>query len=77
MNNYQWHSRMGWAAVSNKKPGCHLANAWISRSIHILQWRYTAMKYQFNQQLLIPYRALAYLVKIKFRSSCTYIFKIL
>ena len=31
---------MGWAAMSNKLPGCHLANAWRSRSKHILQWRY-------------------------------------
>ena len=30
----------GWAAMSNKMPGCHLANAWRSRSKHILQWRY-------------------------------------
>ena len=33
-------SRMGWAAMSNKMPGCHLANAWRSRSKHIIQWRY-------------------------------------
>ena len=26
--------------MSNKMPGCHLANAWRSRSKHILQWRY-------------------------------------
>ena len=31
---------MGWAAMSNKMPGCHLANAWRRRSKHILQWRY-------------------------------------
>ena len=44
----QRFSRMGWAAMSNKMPGCHLANVWRSRSKHILQWRYyTAMKYQF------------------------------
>ena len=44
----QRYSRMGWAAMSNKMPGCHLVNAWRSRSKHILQWRYyTAMKYQF------------------------------
>ena len=31
--------------MSNKMPGCHLANAWRSRSKHILQWRYyTAMQ---------------------------------
>ena len=34
------YSRMGWAAMSNKLRGCHLANAWRSRSKHILQWRY-------------------------------------
>ena len=37
---YSRYSRMGWAAMSNKLPGCHLANAWRSRSKHILQWRY-------------------------------------
>ena len=26
--------------MPNKLPGCHLANAWRSRSKHILQWRY-------------------------------------
>ena len=26
--------------MSNKLPGCHLANACRSRSKHILQWRY-------------------------------------
>ena len=26
--------------MSNKMPGCHLANAWRSRLKHILQWRY-------------------------------------
>ena len=26
--------------MSNKLPGCRLANAWKSRSKHILQWRY-------------------------------------
>ena len=31
---------MGWAAVSNKMPGFYPANAWRSRSKHILQWRY-------------------------------------
>ena len=47
VNNYQQrYSRMGWTAMSNKMPGCHLANAWRSCSKHILQWRYyTAMKY--------------------------------
>ena len=46
-------SRMGWAPVSNKMPGCHLANAWRSPSKHILQWRYcTAVMYQFNQSIL-------------------------
>ena len=34
------YSKMGWAAMSNKLPGWHLANAWRSRSKHILQWRY-------------------------------------
>ena len=45
---------MGWAAMSNKMPGCHLANAWRSRSKHILQWRYyTAMKYQFIHSFMM------------------------
>ena len=26
--------------MSNKMPSCHLANAWRSRSKHVLQWRY-------------------------------------
>ena len=40
---------MGWGAVSNKMPGCHLANAWRSRSKHILQWRYrNEVSIQFN-----------------------------
>ena len=52
VNNYQFNGIQGWtgqwAAMSNKMPGCHLANAWRSRSKHILQWwYYTAMKYQF------------------------------
>ena len=43
--------------MSNKMPGCHLANAWRSRSKHILQWRYyTAMKYQF----ILLYHSWAY-----------------
>ena len=31
----QRYSRMGWAAMSHKMPGCHLANAWRSCSKHI------------------------------------------
>ena len=53
VNNYQFNGIQGWA-VSNKMPGCHLANAWRSRSKHILQWRYsTAMKYQFIHSFII------------------------
>ena len=49
VNNYQFNGVHGWA-MSNKMPGCHIANAWISRSKHILQLQYNAaMKYQFNQ----------------------------
>ena len=39
-NGIQLNSMMGWAAMSNKMPGCHLANAWRIRSKQILQWRY-------------------------------------
>ena len=50
--NYQFNGIQGWAGhlcQIHKMSGCHLANAWRSRSKHILQWRYyTAMKYQFN-----------------------------
>ena len=51
VNNYQFNSIQGWAggAVSNKMPGCHLANACRSRSKHILQWRYrNEVSIQFN-----------------------------
>ena len=42
--------------MSNKMPGCHLANARRSRSKHILQWRYyTAMKYQFIHSFIFLY----------------------
>ena len=39
----QRYSRMGWAAMSHKMPGCHLANAWRSRiethpSVAVSQW---------------------------------------
>ena len=40
---------MGLTPISNRMSICHLANAWRSRSKHILQWKYyTAMKYQFQ-----------------------------
>ena len=62
----QRYSRMGWAPVSNKMPGCHLANAWRNRSKHILQWQYyTAMKYQFNSiQLLINWATIEYWIEL-------------
>ena len=46
---------MGWAAMSNKMPGCHLANAWRSRSKHILQWRYRneVSVHSFIHQILV------------------------
>ena len=40
--------------MSNKMPGCHLANAWRSRSKHILQWRYrneVSVSIQFNSYI--------------------------
>ena len=43
VNNYQFNGIQGWAGQLcqiHKLPGCHLANAWRSRSKHILQWRY-------------------------------------
>ena len=42
-----------WAAMSNKTPGCHLANAWRSRSKHILQWRYTIPQWSISVHSLI------------------------
>ena len=45
---------MGCAAVSNKMPGYHLANAWRSRSKDILQWRYhNEVSVQSTNQLLL------------------------
>ena len=42
--NYQFNGIQGLdglgSYMSNKMPGCHLANAWRSRSKHILQWWY-------------------------------------
>ena len=55
VNNYQFNGIQGWAwaAMSNKMPGCHLANAWRNRSKHILQWRYrNEVSVQFNQSIV-------------------------
>ena len=46
--NYQFKGIQGWAGQLCQIRSRALANAWRSRSKHILQWRYyTAMKYQF------------------------------
>ena len=39
VNNYQFNGIQGWAGqlMSNKMPGCHLANAWRSRSSECLK----------------------------------------
>ena len=76
VNNYQFNGIQGWAEqlCQNKLPGCHLANAWRSRSKHILQWRYRNEVSVHSQQFYVAHHFLEIYQEIK-KILESYIFK--
>ena len=52
------YSRMGWAAMSNNLPGCHLANAWRKSfethpSVAVSQWSISSFIHSFIHRIYV------------------------